>query len=146
MIEILAFATQMEQAGDAIDRNLLASASKGLKRGLMLQKQDKAELVMLTDRVIANVRQAGTLLMTEDIRAARILANEKEMFRNSTAAATVEHYSRLRAGEIEATETSALYLDLLRDLKFVNSHLVAAAAYPVLERNSELLRSRIRSG
>ncbi len=146
VIEILAFATQMEQAGDAIDRNLLASASKGLKRGLMLQKQDKAALVMLTDRVMANVRQAASLLMTEDLRAARILANEKEMFRNHTAAATFEHYSRLRAGEIEATETSALFLDLLRDLKIVNSHLVAAAAYPVLERNSELLRSRLRSG
>ena len=32
----------------------------------------------------------------------------------------------------------------LRDLKRVNTHLVAAAAYPVLEGKGELLPSRIR--
>jgi phosphate:Na+ symporter len=41
-------------------------------------------------------------------------------------------------------ETSALHLDALRDLKNVNTHLVAAAAYPVLENMGELLRSRLR--
>ena len=34
-------------------------------------------------------------------------------------------------------------LDLLRDMKQVNSHLVAAAAYPVLERHQALLPSRV---
>lgn len=34
-------------------------------------------------------------------------------------------------------ETSSLHLDLLRDLKQINSHLVAAA-YPVLEVRGEL--------
>jgi phosphate:Na+ symporter len=32
----------------------------------------------------------------------------------------------------------------LRDLKSVNSHLVAAAAYPVLESKGELLPTRLR--
>ena len=41
-------------------------------------------------------------------------------------------------------ETSALHLDALRDLKRVNAHLVAAAAYPVLEGKGELLPSRLR--
>jgi len=37
-----------------------------------------------------------------------------------------------------------MHLDALRDLKNVNTHLVAAAAYPVLESTGELLPSRIR--
>jgi hypothetical protein len=37
-----------------------------------------------------------------------------------------------------------MHLDALRDLKNVNTHLVAAAAYPVLENIGELLPSRIR--
>ena len=43
-----------------------------------------------------------------------------------------------------AAETSALHLDLLRDIRRVNAHLVAAAAYPVLESHGELLASRLR--
>ena len=36
-------------------------------------------------------------------------------------------------------------LDLLRDMKLVNSFVVAAAAYPVLDRTGQLLPSRIAS-
>jgi phosphate:Na+ symporter len=35
-------------------------------------------------------------------------------------------------------------LELVRELKRVNGHLVAAAAYPVLEGQGELLASRLR--
>jgi hypothetical protein len=77
--------------------------------------------------------------MTGDDRAARLLAAEKEAFRNLEAAATASHFERLRAGRTDTAETSSLHLDALRDLKRVNAHLVAAAAYPVLERNGELL-------
>ena len=57
---------------------------------------------------------------------------------------TLSHSSRI-SGRVETAETSALHLDLLRDLKQVNSHLVAAAAYPVLERHSGLLPHRLRN-
>jgi len=33
---------------------------------------------------------------------------------------------------------------VLRDLRRVNTHLVAAAAYPVLEHHGELLTTRVR--
>ena len=82
--------------------------------------------------------------MTGDDRAARLLAAEREVFRNMDATATEAHFERLRAGRIDTAETSALHLDALRDLKSVNTHLVAAAAYPVLERSGELLPSRLR--
>jgi phosphate:Na+ symporter len=39
----------------------------------------------------------------------------------------------------------ALHLDLVRDMKLVNSHIVAAAAYPVLDRVGELLPTRLAS-
>ncbi|HVV95299.1 MAG TPA: Na/Pi cotransporter family protein [Hyphomicrobiales bacterium] len=142
--EILTFATNIEQAGDIVDRDLLGLAAKRLKRGLAFSDEGEAELLDLTDRLIANVRQAATLFLTEDERAARLLAGEKQAFRDREAAAAAAHFARLRAGRIETAETSALHLDLLRDLKAVNSHLVAAAAYPVLERNSGLLPTRLR--
>ncbi|MCU4160369.1 Na/Pi cotransporter family protein, partial [Acidiphilium sp. AL] len=91
-----------------------------------------------------NVRTAAALFVTEDARAARLLAAEKEAFRDIEAHATSVHFEWLRAGRIDMAETSSLYLDTLRDLKRVNAHLVAAAAYPVLEGKGELLPSRLR--
>jgi phosphate:Na+ symporter len=51
----------------------------------------------------------------------------------------------LRSGRINSAETSALHLDALRDPKAINTHIVAAAAYPVLASRGELLATRIRS-
>ena len=77
--------------------------------------------------------------MTEDARAARQLVAEKEAFRDLEAAATRAHFVGVRRGK-----EAAFDLELVRDLKRVNGHLVAAAAYPVLEGQGELLASRLR--
>jgi phosphate:Na+ symporter len=81
--------------------------------------------------------------MTEDVRAARLLADEKVAFRDTEMQATTAHFGRLRTGHLATAQASALHLDLLRDMKLINSHIVAAAAYPVLERTGELLPSRV---
>jgi phosphate:Na+ symporter len=142
--EILSFATHMEQAGDIVDKSLLGMAMKKLRRGLAFSKEGETELLEIVDRLVANVRAAASLFMTADERAARLLAAEKEAFRNLEASATASHFARLRAGRIDTAETSSLHLDALRDLKRVNAHLVAAAAYPVLESKGDLLASRLR--
>ncbi|MEX6506213.1 Na/Pi cotransporter family protein [Jiella sp. M17.18] len=141
--EILTFTMHLEYAGDVVDRNLLAHASKRLKRGLSFSKGEEARLGALIDRLIVNLRTAASLFMTDDPRAARLLADEKVAFREAETSATLSHFERLRSGRTEAARTSALTLELLRDFKLVNSHIVAAAAYPVLERTGELLQSRI---
>jgi phosphate:Na+ symporter len=144
--EILTFTMNLEQAGDVLDRNLLPHASKQLKRGFALSAEGQAELIALMDRVGANLKTAASLFMTEDPRAARLLADEKVAFREAEAQATLAHFDRMRRGRPDMAQASALHLDLLRDMKLVNSHIVAAAAYPVLERTGELLSSRIASG
>jgi phosphate:Na+ symporter len=78
--EILSFATNLEQAGDIVDKNLLGVATKKLKRGLTFSREGEAELLAMIDRLTANLRAAASLFMTEDERAARLLASEKEIF------------------------------------------------------------------
>ncbi|WP_026869526.1 Na/Pi cotransporter family protein [Inquilinus limosus] len=144
--EILNFAMNMEQAGDVVDSNLLPHAAKRLKRGLMFSPEGEAELLAMMERLVTNLRTAASLFMTDDRRAARLLVDEKVAFRDLEAAATQSHFERLRAGRRDTAETSALHLDVLRDLKRINGHIVAAAAYPVLERAGELLPSRVANG
>lgn len=141
--QILGFAMKLEQAGDVIDRNLLPHAMKGLKRGLNFSLEDRAELLAMMDRLIINLQAAASLFMTDDSRAARLLAEEKVSFREAESIATAAHIDRLRTASLGMAQASALHLDLLRDLKLANSYIVAAAAYPVLEQSGELLQSRI---
>jgi phosphate:Na+ symporter len=98
----------------------------------------------MLERLAGNVQAAAAVFMTEDARAARRLLREKEVFRDLEARATEAHFARIRAGRVESVETSALHLDVLRDMKRINAHL-AAAAYPVLDNLGELLPSRHRS-
>jgi phosphate:Na+ symporter len=142
--EILTFAMNLEQAGDVVDRNLLGIAAKLVKRGVSFSKSGQADLLAMIDRLIANLRTAASLFMTGDERAARMLAEEKEAFRDIEARATEAHFERLRGGRVDTAETSGLHLDALRDLKTVNTHFVAGAAYPVLQTKGDLLPTRLR--
>ena len=144
LIEILTFATNLEHAGDVVDRSILGIAAKRLKRGLSFSAEGQAEILPMVERLCTNLRSAAAVFMTEDRRAARILADEKEAFRDLEAASTEAHFARLRAGRAGTAETSSLHLDLIRDLKRVNTHLVAAGAYPVLKEQGNLLSSRVR--
>jgi phosphate:Na+ symporter len=142
--EILSFATHLEQAGDIVDKSLLGLAMKKLRRGLSFSEAGENELLEIIDRLIANVRAARSSPVMKRDAAARLLGAEKEAFRSLEAGATASHFERLRAGRVDTAETSSLHLDALRDLKRINAHLVAAAAYPVLERKGGLLVSRLR--
>jgi phosphate:Na+ symporter len=117
LAEILTFTSNLESAGDEMRR--------------------------LTARLVANLRAAAAVFMTEDTRAAKLLVAEKEAFRDLEAAATTAHFKALRSTG-GSGEDSQLQLDLLRDLQRVNSLLVAAAAYPLLESQGELLPNRLK--
>ena len=142
--EILTFTTNLEHAGDVVDKNLLGHAATRRKRNIALPREQTEELAIVIAHLVANLRAAASVFMTEDVRAARLLATEKEVFRDLEASATDAHFAAIRAGQAQAAEASAWRLDLLRDLKRVNDHLVAAAAYPVLKGQGELLPTRLR--
>ncbi len=143
LAEILTFTTNIEHAGDCIARGLITLANKRLRRGLAFSVEGQAEIRAMFERLDGNLRTAAGVFMTDDARAARRLLAEEEVFRDLETRATEAHFARIRAGRVESRETSALHLDVLRDLKRINAHLTAAADL-VLDRAGELLPSRLR--
>jgi phosphate:Na+ symporter len=140
VIEILSFATNLEHAGDVVDRGLLGMLGKQVKRGFPFPADESAALAGVVDRLIGNLRSAASLLVTGDERVAKLLVMEKEAFRTIESDATAAHFEALREGRAGGS----MHLDTLRELKRVNAHLVSAAAYPVLESKGDLLPSRLR--
>ena len=53
------------------------------------------------------------------------------------------HLERLRDGLAESMQTSSLHLDMLRDLKRINAHIVSVA-HPILDESGVLIESRLR--
>jgi phosphate:Na+ symporter len=141
--EITAFAINLEHAGDIIDRNLKGLASKKIKRQLKFSDEGFADIEALFGQTQENLKVAMASFVSGDIGLARRLVAEKTEIRNLEKRAIDSHLVRLQDGRRESIETSTLHLDILRDLKRVNSHVVSVA-YSILEERGELEESRLR--
>ncbi len=140
--DILAFTINLEHAGDILDKSLREIAAKKIKYKLSFSEEGFAEILEMHERLLEDLRLAMSVFMTGDERAACTLIDEKVRIRDLERAATANHLRRLREGRVESLETSALHLDIIRDLKRITAH-IASVANPVLERNGMLLRSRV---
>jgi len=144
MDEILAFSSNIGHATDIAYTGLLSHAARLRKQGWALAPEQRAELDETLGYLLGNERRTAALFVNADVRQARALAGEKERFRAMEAQAAETHLEKIKSGDVDAAEVGQLYLDILRDVKSINSFLVGAAAYPVLAKEGELLPSRLR--
>jgi phosphate:Na+ symporter len=142
-VEILTFTTNLEHMGDIIDKNLMELAAKKIRRRLAFSDEGWREIVAFHELVLDNLRLSFNVFISGDLKAARRLFEEKVRLRDAERAAGESHIARLREGRPQTVESSALHLDLIRDLKRIHDHLVSAA-YPMLEAAGELRASRLR--
>jgi phosphate:Na+ symporter len=140
--DILAFTINLEHAGDILDKSLREIAAKKIRHKLNFSAEGFAEILAMHERLLDDLHLAMSVFMTGDERAARSLLDEKVRIRDMEQAATDNHLRRLREGRLESIETSALHLDIIRDLKRIAAH-VASVAYPVLDKDGLLLKSRV---
>jgi phosphate:Na+ symporter len=142
-VEILTFTTNLEHIGDIIDKNLMELAQKKIKHHYSFSPEGSADLKRFHAHVVENMRLALNVFATRDVALARRLLRQKTTMRIQEFEAAEQHFARLRDGRPESLETSSIHLDLIRDLKRINSHLTSVA-YPILEAAGELRESRLR--
>jgi len=142
-VEILTFITNLEHIGDIIDKNLMELAAKKIRNKLVFSREGLDELRQFHGRVRDNLQLAFNVFTLRDVRLARKLLNEKPLLREAEVYSSNSHFARLRAGRPESIETSGIHLDIVRDLKRINSHLTSVA-YPILEAAGELLVTRLK--
>lgn len=143
-MQILTFSTNLEHIGDIIDKNLMEMAAKKIRNQDNFSRQGFAEISDLHHRVMDNMNLAQNVFMTGDVKMARKLFEEKVVLRNQEMMAAESHFKRLSQGVAETIATSSLHLDILRDLRRINSY-VSLIAYPILEEANELKTTRLRT-
>ncbi|TAL28952.1 MAG: Na/Pi cotransporter family protein [Alphaproteobacteria bacterium] len=142
-MQILTFSTNLEHIGDIIDRNLMEMAQKKIRNQDNFSRQGFAEISDLHHRVMDNMALAQNVFMTGDVKMARRLFEEKAVLRNQELLAADSHFKRLSEGVAETIATSSLHLDILRDLRRINSY-VSLIAYPILEEAKALQPTRLK--
>ena len=136
-MEIVSFSINLEHVGDIIDKNLSELADKKAKRRLQFSTEGAAELEAFHRRILEDLRVAFGVFMSGNVEDARKLIREKARLRHAEIAAAERHFERLREARTETLESTAIHLDVLRDLKRIHSH-ICSVAYPVLDTAGEM--------
>jgi phosphate:Na+ symporter len=131
-IALLTFATELENIGDIVDKNLVELAKKKIALRVDFSKEGWVELNDYFQKVMENFEVAVSAFASQDKMLAMQLLRHKHHINELERELRNRHFRRLQAGLKESLETSAIHLDVLSNLKAINS-LLSAAAYPILE-------------
>jgi phosphate:Na+ symporter len=141
--EILSYATNLEHIGDIISDDLIQNIlQKKLETRRKISLQDREDINGLYGPVLESFQLSLSVFTSGDTAMARNLLARKYKFTKREKRAVLNHLQKIREDADYDSELSAMQLDVLRDLKRINSHL-AAVAYPILEKAGQL-RSPLR--
>ncbi|WP_353367852.1 Na/Pi cotransporter family protein [Acidovorax sp. FG27] len=141
--DIISFTINMEQVGDIIERVLLDIEDKKIKKGRQFSEAGTAEITELHRRLIDNLRLGMSVFLNGNVRDAQKLLEEKARFRDLERAYAATHLVRLSDKTVPSMETSSLHIDLISELKRINSH-ICSIAYPILDSAGALAPNRLR--
>ncbi len=131
-VALLTFANDLESIGDIIDKNLVELAEKKITLHVDFSKEGWVELDGYFQKVLENFEIATSAFASQDRVLAEQLLRHKHHINELERDLRNRHFHRLHEGLTESFETSAIHLDVLTNLKRINSHLTAVA-YPILE-------------
>lgn len=140
--ELMEYAIRLETAGDVVAKRLAVLADDMRRKKAQFSDEGWAELVKMHESIMANLKLASAVLLSDDLESARLLSLEKTEIKRVERASRKRHLRRLQTGTAGSLETSDIHLETLRSFREFNGH-IAAVAYPVLYRNGQLLETRL---
>lgn len=130
--EILELALNLEQAGDLIETMLGKIQYPKTGQRQPFSDHGLEELSELHARLLANLHLGMAVFVYGDEESARQLLREKRRFRAQERRLAHAHVGRLHQRNLQSLETSSLHLELIADMRRLNS-LFCSSAYLVLE-------------
>ncbi len=141
--DIVSFTINMEQVGDIIERIITDVEDKKIDKGRNFSEAGMMEICDLHARLLANLRLGLAVFLDGELKGAQELLAQKVLFRDLERAYADSHLERLTSQTVESIETSSLHIDLISDMKRINSH-ICSIAYPILEKAGVLAKTRLK--
>lgn len=128
--EIIELAVNLRQAGYILAKMQRRAGQRSAAR------IDLEELAELHAELLANLRLGLSVFLSGDPRSARQLLHQKRRFRALERHLAHAHVNRLHRQAVHSLETRSAHLELLEDMKRLNS-LFCCSAYVVLEAEAQ---------
>jgi phosphate:Na+ symporter len=126
-LEIISFTNNMENIGDVIDKNLMELARKKINRGYFFSIAGMEEIEELHLLVLDNFELGVAAFVSSDKEIATQLLSNKIKIADKERRLREAHIERLHKGLRESIETSSIHLDVLTNLKRINSYITSIA-------------------
>jgi phosphate:Na+ symporter len=143
-MEIMLYVSNLEHAGDIIHLNLADRIKSKTKENVSFTESQTEALKELHGLVSNSLRIASNVLASGDVEGARRLIEQKAGFRELEHRIIEQHFEQRTGSRTKSLRASAIFVDIIRDLHRLNSHIVSAA-YPIVDRAGLLRETRLRS-
>lgn len=142
-LEIMLYASNLEHAGDVIHLNLADRIKAKVKQSIGFSAQQHTALDDLFLIISQSLRLATGVLTSSDVEGAKRLFEQKDAFRALANKIIDDQFRQGAKANSASLPKRALFIDMIRDLHRINSHIVSAA-YPIIEEAGLLRESRIK--
>lgn len=141
--DIISFTINMEQIGDIVERVIQDLEDKKIRKNRSFSEAGMNEICHLHERLLSNLRLSMSVFLDGNLADAKKLLAQKVLFRDLEREYAATHLVRLQDNTPESISTSSLHLDLISELKRINSH-ICSIAYPILDAAGALSESRVK--
>lgn len=119
----LQYLSELETIGDLVDKNLCELVLKKIRRRVAFSPEAWAALDELDRRVAENMLIADAAFHTRNLELAAKLLRHKDHIDNQVRQLRDAHFARLGATSDASHASSAVHLDILTNLRRINSHV-----------------------
>lgn len=133
---LLRYSASLENAGDVICKTMIGIPEAMRKEGKQFSIAGKEELNTLFCFLIGNTQLAAEVIMAWNQDTAGVLVQHKRDFKAMCHESSRAHITRLSQGVSNALESSSAHLDLLADMRWINTQ-IASIGYDALPESEE---------
>ncbi|HVO32007.1 MAG TPA: Na/Pi cotransporter family protein [bacterium] len=132
-MQVIALTSDLENIGDIIDKHLLEICEKKIRLSVRFSEEGWNEILDFHGKVRENFVLAVTAYTNKDQELAHKVLRHKKRLAALEQELREAHIKRLHAGLKESFDTSSMHLDLLSNLRRINSY-ITGFAYAVLDQ------------
>ena len=133
---LLRYTASLENAGDVICKTMIGIPEAMKKEGKQFSAEGKEELDRLFHYLIGNAQLAAEVIMSWQQETAGILLQRKRDLRKMCHDSSRQHIHRLSNDVSNALASSSAHLDLISDMRWINTQ-VSSIAYDVLPETED---------
>lgn len=127
---LLRYTASLENAGDVICKTMVGIPEAMKKDGTQFSEEGKFELNTLFRFLIGNTQLAAEVIMAWHQETGGFLVQRKREFKKMCHDSSKQHITRLSKGVSNAMESSSAHLDLISDMRWINTQ-VSSIGYDV---------------